>query len=262
MRFGWCAVKALFTGLAQGGACVMTLLPFPKKTPHMTFTRFAIYHMPAPGPFAAFGAAWLGWDAVTGQPAQHPVITGLPRSIDQITETPRKYGLHATIKPPFRLCADTTEADLNNALAAFCADQPPVILDELELAQLGRFLALRPIGDETALNALAAATVRGLDAYRAPLTEDELTRRRAAPLSPEQDALLLQWGYPYVMEAFRFHITLTSKLPKAEARQTADILAPLLKPLLPRPYVIKDLCLVGEDRDGHFHLIARHPLRG
>ena len=228
----------------------------------MTFTRYAIYHMPAPGPLAAFGAAWLGWDAVTGQPVPHPAIGDLPLSIDQITETPRKYGLHATIKPPFRLSHGTAEADLNSALAEFCASQPTVTLEGLELAQLGRFLALRPIGDETALNALAAATVRGLDAYRAPLTEGELTRRRAAPLSPEQDALLLQWGYPYVMEAFRFHITLTSKLPKAAARQTADILEPLLKPLLPQPYVIEDLCLVGEASDGRFHLIARHPLRG
>lgn len=262
MRFGWRPVKAPVTGLARGVACVMTLLPFAKKTPRMTFTRYAIYHMPSPGPLTTFGAAWLGWDATTGQPASHPVITGLPRSIDQITETPRKYGLHATIKPPFRLSHGTAEANLNSALAAFCARQAPVTLDALELAQLGRFLALRPIGDETALNALAAATVRGLDAYRAPLTEDELTRRRATSLSPQQDALLQQWGYPYVMEAFRFHITLTGKLPKAEARQTAAILDPLIKPLLPSPYVIKDLCLMGEARDGQFHLIERHPLQG
>lgn len=228
----------------------------------MIFTRYAIYHMLPPGPFAAFGAAWLGWDAAAGQHVPHPAIADLPLPIDQITETPRKYGLHATIKPPFQLPHGTAEADLNSALAGFCADQPPVVLDGLELAQLGRFLALRPVGDETALNALAAATVRGLDAYRAPLTAGELTRRRATPLSPQQDALLLQWGYPYVMEAFRFHITLTGKLPKAAARQTADILEPLLKPLLPRPYVIKDLCLMGEGRDGCFHLIARHALRG
>ena len=228
----------------------------------MDYRRYAISFTPAPGPLTGLCSAWLGWDMSTGQTLAHPQVPGLPLPVAQITETPRKYGLHATMKPPFRLAEGASREMLDDALADFCARHAAVTLDGLELARLGRFLALRPLGDEGPLNALAAATVRGLDTYRAPLTEGELTRRRAAPLSPEQDALLLQWGYPYVMEAFRFHITLTSKLPKAAARQTADILGPLLKPLLPQPYVIEDLCLMGEASDGRFHLIARHPLRG
>ncbi len=228
----------------------------------MNFKRYAIYYLPEPGPLADFGAAWLGWDAATGQDMAHPCIDGLPLPVEQITYTPRKYGLHATIKPPFRLAPGTTENALNDALAALCADQPAVTLDGLDLAQLGRFLALRPEGDETALNALAANAVRILDAFRAPLSEAELTRRRAANLSPEQDALLLQWGYPYVMESFRFHITLTGKLPKAQARQTAQVLKPHLAPLLPQPFRITTLSLMGEADDGRFHLIARHELTG
>ncbi|MBU3261643.1 DUF1045 domain-containing protein [Roseovarius sp. PS-C2] len=228
----------------------------------MIFKRYAIYYLPEPGPLAEFGAAWLGWDAASGQDMAHPRIDGLPLPAEQITDTPRKYGLHATIKPPFRLAPGTTENALNDALAAFCADQPAVTLDGLELAQLGRFLALRPEGDETALNALAANAVRILDAFRASMTEAELTHRRAANLNPEQDALLLQWGYPYVMESFRFHITLTGKLPKALARQTAQVLKPHLAPLLPQPFRIATLCLMGEAADGRFHLIARHELTG
>ena len=228
----------------------------------MDYTRHAIYYAPEPGPLATFGARWLGWDAEAGAPLAHPTVPDLPQPVGKITETPRKYGLHGTIKPPFRLAPGTTENALNDALAAFCADQPAVTLDGLDLAQLGRFLALRPEGDETALNALAAETVRVLDAFRAPLSDAELTRRRTANLSPEQDALLLQWGYPYVMESFRFHITLTGKLPKAQARQTAQVLKAHLAPLLPQPFRIATLSLMGEADDERFHLIARHELTG
>ena len=96
--------------------------------------------------------------------------------------------------------------------------------------------------------------------HRAPLTDDELARRRAANLTPDQEALLLRWGYPYVLDAFRFHITLSGKLPKAEAEATLATLTPHLAPLLDAPFIIDNLCLLGEAQDGMFHLIHRYPL--
>lgn len=223
----------------------------------MPFTRYAIYFTPVPGPLAAFGASWLGWDPVRGAPCPHPALD-LPLS--EITATPRKYGLHATMKPPFRLAPGATEAALAEAFAAFCGTHAPVPLDALALARLGRFLALRPVGDETALNALAAATVRGLEPFRARLTEAEVARRRARPLTPAQEANLTAFGYPYVMEAFRFHITLTGDLPPEALAAVEAALAPQLAPLLPRPFVIDALSLMGEDEEGRFHLIHRHAL--
>lgn len=228
----------------------------------MDYRRYAIYFTPAPGPLTGLCSAWLGWDMSTGTELAHPQVPGLPLPIAQITETPRKYGLHATMKPPFRLAEGASPDMLDDALADFCARHAAVTLDGLELARLGRFLALRPLGDEGPLNALAAATVRGFDAFRAPLTEPEMARRRAAGLTPEQDALLRAWGYPYVMDQFRFHITLTGKLPVAQARQTALALAPVITPLLPAPFVIDALSLAGEDAEGRFHLISRHAFTG
>lgn len=228
----------------------------------MDYRRYAIYFTPAPGPLTQVCTAWLGWDMATGQDMPSPDVAGLPLPVAQITETPRKYGLHATMKPPFRLAQGATQTMLNDALATFCATRSPVILDGLDLARLGRFLALRPLGDEGALNALAADTVRGFDAFRAPLTEAEMIRRREAGLTAEQDSLLRAWGYPYVMDQFRFHITLTGKLPVAQARQTAEALAPVLTPLLPAPFVIDALSLAGEDAQGRFHLISRHAFTG
>lgn len=226
----------------------------------MQFTRYAVYVMPPPGPLADFGASWLGWDAARGVPVAHPQMSGLPAPVEEITETPRKYGLHGTMKPPFRLAHGQSGAALEAAFAGFCAHAAPVTLDGLRIAPLGRFLALVCDGEQTALNALAAGTVRALDPLRAPLGEHELARRRAASLTLDQDALLRRWGYPYVMDAFRFHITLTGKRPRAELPVIAAALAPQLEPLLPRPFGIDALSLVGEDATGRFHLIHRHTL--
>ncbi|WP_306151789.1 DUF1045 domain-containing protein [Roseovarius sp. MMSF_3281] len=228
----------------------------------MEFKRYAIYFTPAPGPLADFGATWLGWGPVQGITVAHPNIGDLPRPISEITQTPRKYGLHATIKPPFRPAAPTTEDALCAALEKFCTVQPVIALDGLVVAQLGRFLALRPVGDETKLNTMAANAVRAFDPFRAPLTEAELAKRRAGGLTPKQDDLLQSWGYPYVMEEFRFHITLTGKLPKAEGKALVPRLQALLNPFVPHPYLIDGLALMGEDGAGQFHQITRRTFSG
>jgi putative phosphonate metabolism protein len=224
----------------------------------MEFKRYAIYFTPPPGPLADFGAAWLGWDPVQSKTVAHPQIDDLPRSISEITRTPRNYGFHATIKPPFRPKAKNTEQALRTALESFCATQSIIELEGLVVARLGRFLALRPDGDETALNAMAADTIRIFEPFRASLTAAELAKRRAQGLTPAQDDLLQTWGYPYVMEEFRFHITLTGKLPKSDGKALVPRLEGLLQPLLPRPFPIDGLALMGEDEAGDFHQICRH----
>ena len=35
-----------------------------------------------------------------------------------------------------------------------------------------------------------------------------------------------------------------------------------LSPVLPHPFVIEDLCLLGEEMDGRFHLLHRAALSG
>lgn len=222
----------------------------------MAFTRYAIYYTPPPGAWAAFGAAWLGWDAARGL-VDHLDIPGLPLPLPEITQSPRRYGFHATIKPPFRLVKGCGEADLRRAFEGFCAAASPATTRGLELAQLGRFLALVPSGDDAALNDLAAAAVGDLDAFRAPPTEDELLRRRGTGLRPDQEMRLQKWGYPHVMEGFRFHMTLTGKLPKAQAAQVSGVLAQRLIPLLPAPFTVNALTLMGEDAQGFFHALDR-----
>lgn len=226
------------------------------------FRRYAIYYAPEPGPLAEFGAAWLGWDPAAGAEAAHPQVAALPRPVAELTETPRKYGFHGTIKPPFRLAEGQSVEALHAAAQALCARLAPVTLHGLHLSRLGAFLALTPRGDASALAALAAKVVQALDAFRAPPSEAEIGRRNPDKLSPAQRALMEKWGYPYVFDEFRFHLTLTGKLDSAEAEAVEAALAPVVAPLLPVPFRIGSLCLFGEAEDGRFHLLHRYTLSG
>lgn len=228
----------------------------------MNFQRYAIYFTPPPGRLAEFGAAWLGWDMATGAVPPPPDIPELAKLRETITQTPRKYGFHATLKPPFRLAEGQTSAALEAAVATLGKSLAPAQVEGLQLARLGRFLALVPDGDTTRLNALAARIVRDLDSFRAPPTEAEIEKRRASGLNPEQDALLMRWGYPYVMSAYRFHMTLTGKMPKAQAEEVQKILKGYVPQLLTQPFIIDAISLVGEDDTGFFRIIHRQNLSG
>lgn len=226
----------------------------------MTYTRYAIYFTPEPGPLAETAAHWLGWDIATGTPRPHPEVGPLPRPVEDITRRPRKYGFHATIKPPFHLADGTDETMLRDQAAELCATIAPVQLDGLRLSRLGGFLALTPDGDTSELNALAANVVAALDGLRAPPDAAELARRRARPLSQRQDMMLEKWGYPYVMEEFRFHMTLSGPLKSDDAPAVTTALEGLLKDALPRPFRIGALSLVGERADGCFEIVQVMPL--
>ena len=227
----------------------------------MDFSRYAIYYAPPQtAAWAILATDWLGWDMAAGAPARHPEAGGL--NVADITERPRKYGLHGTIKPPFRLAPGTDPLALADRVQALCDRLAPVRMDGLAVARLGSFLALRPQGDTRALGHLAAACVEDLDGFRAPAPETELARRRGAGLSDRQERYLQRWGYPYVMEEFRFHITLSGRLNKSVLPQVETWLSRQLDPLLPRPFEIADLALVGEGPDGKFRLIHRYTLSG
>ena len=227
----------------------------------MTPTRFAIYFVPDPSEaWAQFCTAWLGWDITSSKAVAHPELNNGVGPVSAITAVPRRYGLHATIKPPFRLRAGKSPRALLRTAQDLVADTAPLTLSRLEVSRLSRFLALTVAGETTDLNNMAARMVRGLDDFRAPPSDHELERRRAANLSSAQEENLLKWGYPHVMDQFRFHITLTSKLPKDDLAKTEAALERHLLPNLPNPFTIRELALVGEDEEGFFHLLERLPL--
>lgn len=226
------------------------------------FQRYALYWAPRPGPFADAAADWLGWDPEAGIPRLHPELAGLPGPVTALTETPRKYGFHGTIKPPFHLSNGSTAEALHAAAARLCRSLAPVTIPGLALHRIGGFVALVPEGGESGLARLAAQVVEGLDAFRAPPTAAEIARRRPERLNARQREHLERWGYPYVMDEFRFHLTLTGDLPTPEAEQVAEVLAPHFAPLLPRPLTVDSLCLFGQAEDGMFRILHRYTLSG
>ncbi|MEM9321006.1 MAG: DUF1045 domain-containing protein, partial [Pseudomonadota bacterium] len=212
------------------------------------------------GAFFDLASAWLGWDSVAGERIMQPEVPGLPDTVEALTSTPRKYGFHGTVKPPFALAEGHSFAELDQATRAFCAGHEPVVIPKLQLRRVGGFVAVTPSEPSAALADFAAATVAALDAFRAPPSPVELSLRRQAGLSPRQETLLSKWGYPYVMEEFRFHLTLTGRTGQADAVCAA--LEDHFVPALPRPFVIDSLAVMGEDFDGMFHLIERYALSG
>jgi putative phosphonate metabolism protein len=221
--------------------------------------RYAIYFAPPAGPLMQAAADWLGWDVEGGRTVPQPPIAGLADA----TAAPRKYGFHATLKAPFRLAEGVQPDDLAEAMAAQAAHLAPVTLDGLRIDVLaGRFLALRPEGDETALRDLCAEVVTRFEPFRAPLTTEEIARRNLSGLSPRQQELTARFGYPYVLEEFRFHMTLTGDLPAPDLARFAAEAEAWFGPHLTRPFPIGQICLYGEDQAGRFHLLSRHTLSG
>lgn len=223
----------------------------------MSYSRFAVYYVPSDDALADFGAAWLGWDIRTGHDALRFDVNGLR----DITMTPMKYGFHGTLKPPFRLVEGHSITQLAEAAQTLAARLAPAACEGLALTALGGFLALTPVGDAPELRRVAQACVQDLDPFRAPASEAELARRRKAGLTPRQDAHLLKWGYPYVMEDFRFHLTLSGRLP-AEALTHWSSVAEKHLPALPAPFKLDQIALCGERKDGRFELIHRYDLTG
>ncbi|WP_375573937.1 DUF1045 domain-containing protein [Ahrensia marina] len=223
------------------------------------YSRYAIYVM-AEGDFHTQASHWLGWDSRLGNTVDHPTVEGLPDSIDRLTQTPRKYGFHGTIKPPFRLADGETQTSLQEACATLMPTLQAASVDNLVIRPLGGFVAAVPSSSSISLQGLAANVVEKFDGFRAAPTKDELEKRRKAGLSPTQEANLLRWGYPYVMDEFRFHMTLTGKRPTEEAEHIASRLGQHFAPVMPSPFAITSLGLLGEDEAGRFHLIHSYAL--
>jgi putative phosphonate metabolism protein len=183
--------------------------------------RYAIYYAATPdSALDRFGAQLLGHDAFSGQGLPFP--NGMDEAVPdwrEITNDPRKYGFHATLKAPMELAAGKTEAALLAACEAFAGAPRSIPTIRPVVNALGDFIAIVPSQRSAELERLAADAVRAFDDFRAPLTLRDRARRNPDRLTPRQRDYLDRWGYPYVMEEFRFHMTLTGRLP-AERHET------------------------------------------
>lgn len=178
------------------------------------FPRYAIYFAAgADNALSRFGAELLGYDAYTGDelPFHGDALRVAPDWRD-ITADPRKYGFHGTLKAPMALAPGRTEAELVAACATFAGKARPIPTIRPVVDAISGFIAVIPAEPVDALQQLAADCVRDFDSFRRSLTAEDRARRKPEKLSERQRDYLDRWGYPYVMEEFRFHMTLTGRL--------------------------------------------------
>ena len=227
--------------------------------------RYALYFAPDDGtPLARLGAAWIGRNCATGAALAQPDVNGFSAArIEAITSSARHYGFHATLKPPFEMADGRTADELDRLLDDFGRRRAPIGGLTPSVGVLDGFVALLLQQEHAELSALAADCVRVFDAFRLPPSDDELRRRRAGGLSAAEDALLRRWGYPYVMEAFRFHMTLTGRLPQEERDALVPVLRRMFRPALRPGFTLDAIGLFRqESREQPFRLLRRYPLSG
>lgn len=219
--------------------------------------RYGLYFAPsADDAFHDLGASWLGRDTASGHAVEHPDLAGLGASeLAEITGPARRYGFHATLKAPFRLAAGVSETDLVDAMDAFSARSSVFEIPSLTVGRLEGFLALVPEGPAAALNAFANSVVEAFEPLRATLTDREIERRNPESLTSGELRNLMRWGYPYVFDHFRFHMTLSTRLSEPLTSRVEAAAKAHFASVLARPMAVRALTLFVEPEPGAPFLI-------
>jgi len=190
--------------------------------------RFAIYYAPAAASaWWEAGCAWLQRDPSGAATPPAPSVPGLSRPLQDLSSEPRRYGWHATLVAPFH-CKPGVDSHAVLALATDWASRQQSFTLSARVALLERFVAIQiaepnaedPASETTgdaAIQALAASAVRSFASLRAAPSELELAKRRKMQLSARQEALMLEWGYPFVFDEYRFHLTLSNSIEAVDA---------------------------------------------
>ncbi|UWM81499.1 MULTISPECIES: DUF1045 domain-containing protein [Rhizobium] len=227
--------------------------------------RYALYFSPPKDdPLTGAASLWLGRNAFTGETYPAPEYEQLSAAEQfELTADPRRYGFHATIKAPFSLASSVTEKDLMTVAEDFAKRTQAFEIPELVLGQLGRFFALVPGSVHQPLQDFAAKVVRSFEPFRAALSEADMARRNPEKLSDSQRAHLQRWGYPYVMEDFGFHMTLTGQVLETRAEVMKAILTERFAGFTGRPLSISGLAVfIEETRGAPFKIHSWLPLAG
>ena len=186
-------------------------------------SRIALYYAPAASSaWWRAGCEWLGRDAETGRSTEtpeEPVITALGQTVAALTGSPRRYGWHGTLVAPFHTAEGVTPQQVLS-VAREWAGQIALFDAPLSAVEMGRFVALRAArpDDDESIRRVAASALYALASLRDRPSAEDAERRLASGLSERQQTLLHEWGYPYVLDEFRFHMTLSDALDSASVR--------------------------------------------
>lgn len=227
--------------------------------------RYALYFTPpANDPLTLAGQRWLGRSAFSGARLEQPVVEGFDTAgLAGLTADPRRYGFHATLKAPFSLAEGRSEGELLTEIGRFVAEMEPFDIPEAVVGRLGSFFALVPGDHCDLLQGFAGEVVRRFERFRAPLSSADIARRKPDELNTAERQNLAQWGYPYVFDEFRFHMTLTGRVPVERRDAVERILRGHFAEFHGRPLRIDGLALFREPSRGtDFTVHSLFPLGG
>jgi putative phosphonate metabolism protein len=226
------------------------------------YPRYAIYYAPTPdSALDRFGAQMLGYDAFGGDDLPFP--DGVTPDWRELTQDPRKYGFHATLKAPMALADGKTEVQLTAACEVFAAKARRIPIIAPIVDSISGFIAVIPSRPSEEVLQLATDATRDFDAFRAPLTPEDRARRHPDKLTPRQRDYLDRWGYPYVMEEFRFHMTLTGRLGAERREPIVGWLRDRFVATGINTIAIDRIALFRQDEEAsRFRIIGHWPLRG
>lgn len=208
--------------------------------------RYGIYFTPDDNSeLAAYGATVLRRTAVDASDWLNPdLAVSFPATSawqEQIRK-PAHYGFHATMKAPFELAQGQSADKLTAALEAFCRTQISIVLDGLAPVRSCRYDALALTQQPDEISRLASDCVTLFEQFRAPLGKADIARRNPASLTESELANMHRYGYPYVLNDFNFHMTLSGQSNRDDNAYFAW-LQDLYKTMVKEPPVLDRLCV-------------------
>jgi 2'-5' RNA ligase len=130
------------------------------------------------------------------------------------------------------------------------------------VSSISGFIAVVPAEPSPELERLAADCASNFDSFRAPLAAEDRERRNPSKLTQRQRERLDRWGYPYVMEDFRFHMTLTGRLAAEQRESVLTILRNRLSAIDLNALAIDRIAVFRQDdADSRFRIIKHWKLR-
>lgn len=224
--------------------------------------RYAIYYtLPKENELYQKVSSWLGHDVYGTKEKQNSFE--FPEALVPFRQYNNKasvYGFHATLKAPFRLAEGLSRHQLEYSLEKFCTLRKPFECGKMSIVEIGNFLAFSHQSYCQKMELLAQDCVKTFEDFRAPLNNAEIARRKPESLTKKQKQLLNLWGYPYVMEEFKFHMTLTNKIYDGNLQACHAALNDYFSPYLSQSFVVDRVYLYHQPSPTEkFYIINSFP---
>ena len=175
-------------------------------------------------------------------------------------EQPAKYGFHATLKAPFRLKRNVKTKNFYDVISHIAAQHSRFKIKGLKIVYSKKFTFITSRKEIKSLINLENDLVKHLDTFRAELNKTEIKKRNPDSLTFKQNKYLKEWGYPFVLDQFKFHMTLMNQNNNKLSNKQKLELEKLIYKISNNLVEFNEISLLGENKKGYFEEIKRFKL--